>query len=94
MNVDRNQLSERHGQGRVGFGAARHPLQQVGSGSNPFDAKADVIAERDVGVYFDHPPEMLKNVADKVHVFLYRNGGNFDFDERRWMLSERTGRLV
>lgn len=59
-----------------------------------FDAKADVIHERNVGVYFDDQPEMLKQVADGVHVFLYRNGGNFDFDQRLWLFSDQTARLL
>ena len=42
-----------------------------------FDAKAGVIADRNVGVYFDDQPEMLKNIPEDVHVFLYRNGGNY-----------------
>lgn len=59
-----------------------------------FDAKSDVIAEKNVGVYFDDQPEMLKNIPESVHVFLYRNGGNFDFDERLWLFSDRTARLL
>lgn len=59
-----------------------------------FDAKADVIAEKNIGVYFDDQPEMLKNVPEGVHVMLYRNGGNFDFDDRLWLFSDRTAKLL
>ena len=59
-----------------------------------FDAKADVIAEKNVKVYFDDQPEMLKNIPEGVHVFLYRNGGNYDFDDRLWLFSDRTARLI
>jgi hypothetical protein len=59
-----------------------------------FDQKAEVIAERGVGVFIDDQPEMLKNVPAGVSVLLFRNEGNFDFDDRRWMLSEVTGKLV
>lgn len=59
-----------------------------------FDAKAEVIAEKNIGVYFDDQPEMLKNISEQVHVFLYRNGGNHDFEERRWIFSNHTARLV
>ena len=59
-----------------------------------FDAKADVIAEKNVKVYFDDQPEMLKNVPEGVQVFLYRNGGNYDFDDRLWLFSNRTARLL
>ena len=59
-----------------------------------FDAKADVIAEKNVGVYFDDQPEMLKNIPEGVHVFLYRNGGNYDFNQKLWLFSNRTARLI
>lgn len=59
-----------------------------------FDAKADVIAERNIEVYFDDQPEMLKNIPEGVHVMLYRNGGNFDFDDKLWLFSDRTAKLI
>ena len=59
-----------------------------------FDAKAAVIAEKNIGVYFDDQPEMLKNIPEGVHVMLYRNGGNFDFDERLWLFSDSTAKLI
>lgn len=59
-----------------------------------FDAKADVIQEKGVSFYIDDQPEMLKNVPSGVGVLLFRNEGNFDFEDRRWMLSDQTGKLV
>ena len=59
-----------------------------------FDAKAEVIKKEGILVYFDDQPEMLKNVTPQTNVMLVRNGGNFDFDDKRWMLSEKTGKLV
>jgi len=59
-----------------------------------FEAKAEIIAERGVSFYIDDQPEMLKNVAANVGVMLFRNEGNFDFDDRKWMLSEQTGKLI
>jgi hypothetical protein len=29
-----------------------------------------------------------------VNVMLVRNGGNFDFDSRLWVLSNKTGKLI
>lgn len=58
------------------------------------DGKAAVIAEHGVTLYVDDQPEMLKNVPDQVSVMLFRNEGNFDFADQRWMLSEQTGKLV
>lgn len=59
-----------------------------------FDAKADVIIALGVSVYFDDQPEMLKNVPANVQVMLVRNGGNFDFSDRKWMLSNKTGKIL
>lgn len=58
------------------------------------DGKAAVIAEHGVTMYVDDQPEMLFNVPDHVSVMLFRNEGNFDFADRRWMFSDRTGKQV
>lgn len=59
-----------------------------------FDAKAEVIGKEGILVYFDDQPEMLKNIPEGTNVMLVRNGGNFDFEDKRWILSEKTGKLV
>lgn len=58
------------------------------------DGKAALIAEYGVTMYVDDQPEMLKNVPAGVNVMLFRNEGNFDFGDERWMLSRQTGKLV
>ena len=45
-------------------------------------------------VYFDDQPETLRDIPPCVSVMLVRNGGNFDFDTRRWLFNEQTGRLM
>ena len=57
---------------------------------NSSNAKADVIARRGISFYIDDQPEMLKNIPANVAVMLFRNEGNFDFDERKWMFSNQT----
>jgi len=59
-----------------------------------FDAKAEVIVEKGILVYFDDQPEMLRNIPSNRNVMLVRNGGNYDFDTKQWLFSEKTGRLV
>ncbi|MCA9070708.1 MAG: hypothetical protein KDA84_17380 [Planctomycetaceae bacterium] len=59
-----------------------------------FDGKAAVIVEKNVGIYFDDQPEMLQNIPEGVHVLLFRNGGNFDFEDQRWIFSNRTAKLI
>lgn len=59
-----------------------------------FEAKAEVIRKEGILAYFDDQPETLKNIPESTNVMLVRNGGNFDFDDRQWMFSENTGKLV
>lgn len=61
---------------------------------NSFDQKAEVIVEKGIMFYFDDQPEMLKNIPSDVTVMLVRNGGNFCFDEKLWMFSNQTGKLI
>ena len=59
-----------------------------------FNEKAKVIAEKGILVYFDDQPEMLKDIQSTVSVMLVRNGGNYDFESKKWLFSKHTGRLV
>ena len=59
-----------------------------------FDAKAAVIKEKNIGVYYDDQPEMMFNIPRGVQVFLVRNGGNFDYDDQRWVMSDETAKLI
>ena len=59
-----------------------------------FDEKAKVIGENNISVFFDDQPEMLREIAPACNVMLVRNGGNFDFDDKRWMLSNKTGKII
>lgn len=58
------------------------------------EQKAEVIIEKGILVFFDDQPECLKHVSPDRNVMLVRNGGNFDFEDKRWMLSEYTGKLL
>jgi hypothetical protein len=59
-----------------------------------FDEKADVIAERGISVYFDDQDEMLMHIPEGVTVLKIRNGGNYDFEARKWLFSDVTGRMI
>jgi len=61
---------------------------------NSFAQKAEEIAKRGIFVYFDDQDEILMHVPDNVSVFKIRNGGNYDFDDRKWLYSDQTGRVV
>jgi hypothetical protein len=58
------------------------------------DGKAEVIADKGISIYFDDQPEMSKNIPKDVQVMLVRNEGNFDFDDKKWTLSNFTGKLI
>ena len=57
-------------------------------------AKAAVIRDQGILVFFDDQPECLQDIGAQRNVMLVRNGGNFDFEDRKWILSERTGKLI
>ncbi len=59
-----------------------------------FDAKAEVIVEKGISVYFDDQDEMLLHIPENVTVLKIRNGGNYDFEDRKWLFSETTGRTI
>lgn len=61
---------------------------------NSFEEKADIVRKMGIGFYFDDMPEMLKQMPPEAGICLFRNPGNFDFDDRLWMLSNETGKLV
>jgi hypothetical protein len=59
-----------------------------------FEAKSRIIEEKGILAYFDDQPEILKHVPPTVIVFLIRNEGNFDSEDRKWMFSDRTGKNI
>ena len=59
-----------------------------------FEQKAEEIKKRGITIYFDDQDEMLQDVAESVCVLKVRNGGNFDFDAKKWLYSQRTGRCL
>ncbi|WP_152054392.1 hypothetical protein [Tautonia marina] len=61
---------------------------------NTFAQKAEVIKERDIGVYFDDQDEILLHIPEGVTILKIRNGGNYDFDSQQWLYSNLTGRQV
>jgi uncharacterized HAD superfamily protein len=61
---------------------------------NRFEDKAVVIAREKIDIFIDDQPEILKHIGQEVSVLLFRNEGNYDFEDRRWMLSDQTGKLM
>ena len=57
------------------------------------DEKADVVRHLGIAVYFDDMPEMIKNMPKETAVFLFRNEWNFDFNDKKWIFTDQTGKL-
>ena len=56
--------------------------------------KAKVIAEKGISVYFDDQDEILLHIPENVTVLKIRNGGNYSYEERKWLYSQETGRMI
>lgn len=59
-----------------------------------FEQKAKEIERLGISVFFDDMDECLKNVAPNVTVMKVRNEGNFDYDDKLWLYSNKTGKTV
>lgn len=58
------------------------------------ETKVKVIEGEIIQIFFDDQSECLKHIEAIRHVLSVRNEGNFDFADKRWMFSEKTGKLV
>ena len=56
--------------------------------------KGRLCRELQLDVYFDDQDECVVSVDESTTVFKVRNGGNFDFDERKWVSTARLTRLL
>jgi uncharacterized HAD superfamily protein len=54
--------------------------------------KSAIIKEYGIDVYIDDQDEMLQNIPEEVTVLKMRNGGNFDYDDKKWLYSDKTGK--
>jgi len=56
--------------------------------------KGRLCRELEIDLYFDDQDECIQDVGEKTTVFKIRNGGNFDFEERKWLSTARLTRLL
>jgi hypothetical protein len=56
--------------------------------------KGRLCRELAVDVYFDDQDECIQDVPERTTVLKIRNGGNFDFAERKWLSTARLTRLL
>lgn len=58
--------------------------------ADKFD-KSEIIAREEIEIYIDDQDEMTQNIPEGVTVLKMRNSGNFDYDAKKWLYSEKTG---
>lgn len=56
--------------------------------------KSEIIATENINVYFDDQDEMTMEIPKSTTVLKIRNGGNFDFDDKKWLYSNNTGKRI
>jgi uncharacterized HAD superfamily protein len=61
---------------------------------NSFAQKAKEIRKLNIKAFFDDMDEVLIHIPEDVAVFKVRNGGNFDFNEAKWVYNDLTGKAL
>ena len=56
--------------------------------------KGRLCREVRIDIYFDDQDECVVAVDEGTTVFKIRNGGNFDFDAKKWMSTAKLTRLL
>ena len=56
--------------------------------------KAKYILENNITIYIDDTDEYFLDLPESVVVFKIRETWNFDFEEHKWVYSNRTGRNI
>jgi len=62
--------------------------------SPSLEAKGEICERLGVNVFFDDQDECLCEVPESVLSLKIRNGGNFDFEEKKWLSTEKLTRLI
>jgi uncharacterized HAD superfamily protein len=57
-----------------------------------FEYKAVEIKRLGISIFFDDMDEVLLHIPEDVTVLKIRNGGNFDYSEKKWVYDKYTGR--
>ena len=53
--------------------------------------KHNYIIDNGITIYIDDTDEVFINLPETVTVFKIREGGNFDFDQHKWVYGNKTG---
>jgi uncharacterized HAD superfamily protein len=58
------------------------------------ESKGKLCEQHGVELFFDDQDECIADVPESVFVFKIRNGGNFDFDSRKWISTSKLTELL
>lgn len=56
--------------------------------------KTDYIIKNGISIYFDDTDEYFLDLPESVTVFKIREPWNFDFENKKWVYSEKTGKTI
>lgn len=62
--------------------------------ANSLADKGRLCRELCIDIYFDDQDECIVPVDERTTVFKIRNGGNFDFEVKKWLSTERMTLLL
>lgn len=57
-------------------------------------AKGELCVKHEIDLFFDDQDECIVDVPESVMVFKIRNGGNFDFDDQKWVSTSKLTHLL
>lgn len=58
------------------------------------DKKSEFILKNNIDIFYDDTDEYFLDLPENVIVFKIREDGNFDFKEKKWVVSEKTARFL
>lgn len=61
---------------------------------NSFEEKSKRISQLGIEYFFDDMDEVIQHVKPECKVFKVRNEGNFCFDSKKWLYSDKTGSQI
>jgi uncharacterized HAD superfamily protein len=59
-----------------------------------FEGKAHLCKLMEIDVFFEDMDECIAPVDERTMVFKVRNGGNFDYEDRKWVSTDGLTRLL
>jgi len=58
------------------------------------DNKSEYIMKEGISVLFDDTDEYFLDLPESVAVFKVREHYNFDFEQKKWLYTDKTGKMI